>query len=265
MQSKVIETPQSLKFLHSMRDRESLEAALQEGLMYKNNPVKFSPADTNVAWSELLNLVWPTLIPHLDRIGKPWVGLTEQRQNLLLQGIGTMSVSIPMVCFTEVPEGRKLRWQQLLFGGYGVVVRREWLESHGGDRVLYVGAGSEVSIRLFRVLANLQIAGLHVGQSGDVLFDSGQLPAIIDLLAYIQVRKNLEELEWRIAGHHGITGGSPETGKRVPLSLDQIEIILVQNKADIAHFRAIAKDVARRQSVLKIPRIQRQPETLKGP
>ena len=44
-----------------------------------------------------------------------------------------------MLCFTEVVEGKDISSHGNIFGNYGLVVSRRWLESNGGDRVVYVG------------------------------------------------------------------------------------------------------------------------------
>lgn len=135
----------TLKFLHSMRERSFLESALSEGLMLRDHTVQFSPAKTHAQWQALLGEEWSLLMTKLNSLGAPWGGLSEERKNLLMGGIGSISGKIPMLCFTEVPEGRGLSFHHLSFGGYGLVVSRNWLESNGGDRVIYAGNNSSES------------------------------------------------------------------------------------------------------------------------
>ena len=166
-----------------------------------------------------------------------------------------------MLCFTEVHDGRDLFPHFLNFGAYGVVVSRNWLETNGGDRVLYAGARSEVTKRLHRLFVDYQIAGLHV-QNGAVLFTNSSLSPILDLLAYVQQRDQLIEVEWRIAGEHGFTGRRRASGDRIILPLDAIEAVLVQNDDDIAKFEGILKFVPGASSAIDMPPVLAQPPKL---
>jgi hypothetical protein len=257
--------PPKLKFLHSMRTRGFLESALNDGLKYTNQGVRFSPAETPEQWEELLRDVKPRLMQRLEAIGSPWPDIPEDGKALIMRGLGSISGSVPMLCFTEVPEGRDLPAHHLLFGGYGVVVRREWLAANGGDRVLYIGDNSPVSRRLFGIVANLQIANLSRGLAGNVIFATPPMALVLDLFAYVQVRKNLEEFEWRIAGRHGFSGGERDTGKRLPLPMDQIEMVLVQNCSDLKPIEDLVGQLAARQSASSIPRVLCQPAVLQDP
>jgi hypothetical protein len=257
--------PPQLRFLHSMRTRGFLESALADGLMYTDQDVRFSPAETSEQWEELLSDVNPRLMQRLELIGSPWSEIPEDGRALIMRGLGSISGSIPMLCFTEVPEGRDLPAHHLLFGGYGVVVRREWLGLSGGDRVLYIGNNSPVSRRLFGIVASLQIAHLSRGPAGNLIFGTPPTALVLDLFTYVQVRKNLEEFEWRIAGRHGFTGGARDTGKRLSLPMDQIEMVLVQNLSDVKPIEALVGEIAARQSATSMPRVLCQPAVLNDP
>jgi Putative abortive phage resistance protein AbiGi, antitoxin len=252
----------SLKFLHSMRERNYLESALTDGLLLTGHKVKFLPSEKTVDIESLLNDVKPTLLAQLIKIGKPWDCLDEERQKTIFSGIGAISGSIPMLCLTEVPEGRSISFQQFSFGGYGLVIKRQWLEKNEADRVLYIGQNSPVSCHLFRILANLRVSSLFVDGTGQVLFNMSCFPAILDLLAYIEVRENLEEFEWRIVGKTGFMGGKRAKGKRLTIGLDDIEYILVQKSEDIDNLNQLIHSLAISQKSSKIPSILCQPNTI---
>ncbi len=179
-----------------------------------------------------------------------------------MRGIGSISGMIPMLCFTEVPQGRDITYQHLSFGGYGLVVQRQWLESNGADRVLYVGDNSSVSRHIYRILASLQISNLFVDAMGLVLFDNRCSQAVLDLIAYIETRDNLAEFEWRIAGRHGFFGGIRDSGMRIPIRLDQIETVIVQSHDEITVLEALIQSLASSQRPSKIPNVLCQPEIL---
>lgn len=156
----------TLQFLHSMRKPEFLRTALTEGLMFTDHEVSYVPASSSVEWHDLTAETTALLMDRLALLGKPWHSLTEERRISLMSGIGSMRGKIPMICFTEIPEGRQLWFQHLSFGPYGVVVSRGWLERNGADRVLYVGDNSALSRRLYRVIATLIASSVLLGHCG---------------------------------------------------------------------------------------------------
>ena len=232
--------------------------------MLRDHKVQFAPAKTHTQWRTLLGDVWPHLMGKLSSIGAPWEGLSEERKNIVMSGIGSISGEIPMLCFTEVPEGRDLAFHHLSFGAYGLVVNRDWLESSGGDRVMYVGNSSPVSRNLFRVVASLQIASLFRDPTGNVLVNTQPYRPVLDLLAHVETRENLEEYEWRIAGQHGFMGSKRDSGKRLPLPLEQVQTVLVQNPGDVPLLEALVRSIAVRQSAAQTPPVMCQPQVLNG-
>lgn len=204
-----------------MRERSFLEAALTDGLMLTDHRVQFMPAERDDHFESLIYEVWHLLEARLIAIGAPWQTLPEDRRQEIMRGIGSISGMIPMLCFTEVPQGRDITYQHLSFGGYGLVIQRQWLESNGADRVLYVGDNSPVSRHINRILASLKISNLFVdATTGLVVFNNRCSRAVLDLIAYIETRDNLAEFEWRIAGRHGFFGGVRDSGMRIPIGLD---------------------------------------------
>lgn len=226
-----------------MREREFLRSALEEGLMFTDHEVAYMPASSMAEWEDLAAEVSGLLKQRLAALGKPWQTLTEERRKTLMSGIGSMRGKIPMICFTEVPEGRLLWFQHLSFGPYGVVVIGSWLERNGADRVLYVGENSALSRRLYRVIATLIASTVLLGQEGEPEFSSHCFPPILDLLAFIEKRSNLAELEWRIAGHHGFHSGPRVTGKRLPLPLADIEAVLVKEASEVAEIEHLLRSL----------------------
>lgn len=251
-----------LRFLHSMRERNFLESALTEGLMLRDHMVQFAPANTHAHWRSLLGDAWNLLMGKLNSLGAPWEELSEDQKNLIMGGIGSISGAIPMLCFTEVPEGRDVAFHLLSFGGYGLVVNRDWLESSGGDRVIYAGNNSPVSRNLFRVVASLQITNLGLDPGGAVVFNITPFRPVLDLLAHVEIRDNLEEYEWRITGQHGFMGGKRESGKRLPLPIEQVETVLVQNNDDVPLLEELVLSIATIQSASQVPSVICQPAVL---
>jgi hypothetical protein len=245
-----------------MREREFLRSALEEGLMFTDHEVAYMPASSMAEWEDLAAEVSALLQQRLAALGKPWQTLTEERRKTLMSGIGSMRGKIPMICFTEVPEGRQLWFQHLSFGPYGVVVTRSWLERNGADRVLYVGKNSALSRRLYRVIATLIASTVLLGQEGEPVFSSHCFPPILDLLACMEKRSNLAELEWRIAGHHGFHSGPRVTGKRLPLPLADIEAVLVKEASEVAEIEHLLRSLPGSTSIQALPPIIHQPEVL---
>jgi len=195
-------------------------------------------------------------------MGTSWESLTEIRRRVLLMGLGSISGEIPMVCFTEVPDGRDIRDHFLQFGAYGIVVKRSWLDANGADRVIYFGQNSAVSQRIYKIVTGLHISNLHKNADGEVLFEKDTLSSALDLLAYIEVRENISEAEWRIAGNHGFMGGASDADKRLPLTLADIEAVLVQNAPDIDIVEGTIDRLAVEQGVTQTPKVLCQPQTL---
>lgn len=252
----------TLSFVHSMRKRDHLESALAQGLMLTDHKVEFKPATSTEKLSSLLAELMPILLNRLDSIESPWETLSPERQKAILMGLGSISGMIPMICFTEVPEGRDLSFQYLSFGGYGVVVRRNWIEQNGGDRVLYLGDDSAVTRNLYRVIATLNATNLFRTKSGEIVFANHCLPPVLDLLAYMERRDNLPEFEWRVTGPHGFLGGKRATGQRLPLSMTDIEAVLVQKPDEVPEFEALLKTLPA-TGATKLPEVLCQPGTLK--
>lgn len=245
-----------------MRESRHLELALDEGLQLTDHKVELKLSQDHEDWSAFVADTMPLLSRRLTSIGKPWESLDETTRKILLRGIGAISALVPMLCFTEVPEGRNISNHQVGFGAYGLVVRRQWLDEHGADRVIYVGQNSSLSRRLFRVLADFRIASLFAKEDGQVIFDSSCFADLLDLLVHVQVREHLEEFEWRIAGNHGLMGGVKDTGKRLPIRLQDIEYVLVQNQEDIAIFQHHINTIVARESHSSVPKVLHQPDVI---
>lgn len=251
-----------LKFLHCMQKIEYLESALTSGLMFTEHKVEFKPTNDNVEFKNLILELMPYLERRLTSIGRPLIALSEERKGVIFSGIGSISGNIPMLCFTEIPEGRNISNHILSFGGYGLVVRREWLEKNRADRVLYVGENSTVSRNLFRNLSLLRISNIVACNIHQVLFDTTNLPALLDLIAHVETRLNLEEFEWRIAGNHGFMGVQKDTGKKLVIKLDYIEYILVKEKKDISHIESLVKKLSVSQGSISPPKVLYQPTVI---
>jgi hypothetical protein len=244
-----------MKLLHCMKKSEYLEQALCEGLMMRNHEVKFSPAEDPEAWATLIDQILPLLKQKLKSLGVPFDSLSEETRLLLLRGIGSNSGFVPMICLTEVPDGRNVDGHQIAFGSYGLVISRHWVESNGGDRVLYVGHNSASSRRLFVTLAAMKIFSLHVGARNQVLFDNEAFRASLDLLCYVEAREHLEQAEWRLAGNPGWIGGGTPKEIRLNLPIEKIETVLVKNDAEIQPMSALVRKLADKQKSQSSPQV----------
>lgn len=240
-----------IRFLHTMRKPEYLEQALRHGLMLTDHEATFRPFDDDADAARLTGeILLPRLTARLKAIGECEVNL-----NALVAGIGSISGQVPMICFTEVHDGRDLSNHFFTFGAYGVVVNRQWLEANGGDRVLYAGPQSRVTKLLHKLFVEHQLSGLH-SRSGKAMYSSETLSPILDLLAYVETRAHLEEVEWRIAGEHGFTGRKRASGERIQLPLSAIEMVLVQNNADVEYFTSVLKSLPDAASVPMLPAVK---------
>jgi len=245
----------SLRFLHCLRHLDRLQQALSTGVRFTGHPVAFRPADSHDHWSVLLGDLLPLLLSKLQQLGLPWESLSEDRRRAIVLGLGSVSAEIPMICFTEVPDGRSTAMHHYQYGRYGLVVKREWLELNNADRVLYVGDMSAVSKRVFRLVAAANILGMHA-PAGQPLFDNFTMRAALDLIAYVENRQNLEEFEWRIAGRHGLMGGPRDTDTRLPLPLSFVETVFVSDEAELDDMKALVASLASAQAVKHSPEVR---------
>jgi len=101
-----------------------LDQALQKGLMFTAHEVTYSPGNPNT--------LFDTMIPFIDKLltkyGKSFATLAVSEQFKLRLICGTISGSVPMICFAEVSKGSCVDHHGLSFGQWGVVVSRDWLE-----------------------------------------------------------------------------------------------------------------------------------------
>jgi hypothetical protein len=242
-----------------MRERDYLDSALKDGLLLTNHSLTFTPTENRTEMQSLMYEFIPFLKSKLIQLGRPLESLEKSRRKLILQLIGPFNAKTKMLCFTEVSEGRDISYQNLSFGGYGLVIKRTWLEKNNADRVIYIGQNSVVSKHLFRNLCALRIAGLHFNDSEQVLVDPFLYSLFFDLLPYIETRENLEEFEWRIVKNSKSDSKNSQLEDRIQISLDEIEYVLVKNEGDISDFSALIAKLAVQQNTLEIPTVLCQP------
>ncbi len=238
-----------------MGQREHLESALRDGLMLTDHEVQFAPIGDGEAASSLLNQILPLLESRLESLGQPLESLSEERQRVIFLGIGNIKGKVPMLCLTEVPSGRVIDMHRLLFGSYGLVISRDWVERNGGDKVIYIGHNSTVTHQLFINLATLRIFGLFVDRNGQVLFDNESIRPVLNLLSFFQMRDHLEEAEWRITGNHGFMGGERESGKRLPLTLEEIEYVFAPDDREAKELSILVEELKQKQGAKIVPKI----------
>lgn len=208
-------SPSEQRLLHCMSKALYLDQALQKGLMFTAHEVTYSPGNPNT--------LFDTMIPFIDKLltkyGKSFATLAVSEQFKLRLICGTISGSVPMICFAEVSKGSCVDHHGLSFGQWGVVVSRDWLEQQGGDRVVYVGDTSSLSHHFYRVAAVSLIGGLTVNKKGEITIAEEPVRAWLDLFGHLEIRKNMQESEWRIVGTE------KELNTRRFLPFDAIECI----------------------------------------
>ena len=225
--------PSEQRLLHCMSKASYLDEALEKGLMFTAHKVTYSPGDPNA--------LFETMIPFIDKLltkyGKSFATLAVFEQFKLRLICGTISGSLPMICFSEVSKGSRVDHHGLSFGQWGVVVSRDWLEEQGGDRVLYIGESSPLSHHLYQVTTVSLIGGLTVNKSGEINIEEDPVRFWLDFFGYIEIRKNMQESEWRMVG------AKNELNTRRFLPFDAIECIFAPNN-DLQRVRNFVDQLA---------------------
>lgn len=230
--------------------------------MLTDHEVAFAPT-TNPNESEgLLLRVLPLLRGRLQSLGKPLESLDTDRTKVVFGGIGNIRGNVPMLCLTEVPQGRVLDRHRESFGSFGLILKQDWVIRNGADRVIYVGHNSRASQQLFVCLATMRIFGLFVDKTGLLLFDNESTRPALDLLSFFETRDHLEESEWRIAGSAGFMGGVRETGKRLPLLMSDIEYIFAPTAEDVKRLEGTVAELAAMQGTAYLPKVIEFPNVL---
>jgi hypothetical protein len=250
-----------VQFLHCLRNPDWLEQSIRSGLMLTSHPVKFQATDDLDQLGRLLDQIMPLLLERLEGLGRPWGTLSEERRQLLMRGIGSVSGEVPMVCFTAVPPGKLITEHRSVFGDFGVVASRAWIETNGGDRIVYVGDNSALSQTLFLAVGTMNIFSLHI-VNGEPMYENRATSAALRLVCSVERRTHLNEDEWRIWGNPGWMGGRKEVGKRIALPLDEIELVLAPTAAEAKRMEAIVSDEAKKQHARRVPQCIVFPDAL---
>jgi hypothetical protein len=248
----------NIRFLHSLRKLEYLEEALSEGLLFTSHTVNYQPFENTPPDIEVLKNAVSRAANKARSLGA--IEFDERICATIFYG---MSGSVPMICFTEVHDSRDLLTHYMTFGSYGIVVKRDWLESQGGDRVLYTSGKSKVTKELRNLVVELMISGMFL-ENGKAIFNISHMRSIMKIFSHIEKRDHLSEVEWRIAGKHGLTGGESALGKRIPLPLSEVEEVIVHKSEDKPRIRKVLKSIASAQGHTIIPPIKCQPKSIRA-
>lgn len=221
----------NLRLLHCIPKLEYLLLALQSGLMFTDHKVDFRPTNDHNEVTKLVSEVLPVIRNKLAALGLSLETLPKDRKQILFAGLGFMTGSIPMICFTEVPAGKSLTHHRATFGAFGLVPRNSWVAVSNAERIIYAGHNSPASQIIFRCLATMHIFGLHLNRDGLLLFNTETSKAALPLLSYFESRDHLIEAEWRIAGTTGYMGGTRNTGTTIPVAMNDIEYVFAPDFA----------------------------------
>ena len=222
---------------------------------------KFSTDEDSLRkhFNEMLKIInW-----QLNQLGTAYDLLSEDRKFVVNSSLGGISGNIPMLCFTEVAEGKDISSHGNMFGNYGLVVSRRWLEYNGGDRVVYVGDDAVFGTLLARIISSFKILTLRKNDAGLVLFEGHFTEMILGLFCYIEKRTHIEQQEWRIAGKHGFLGGGNSDGEYLPITLNDIEYIFAQNSDEVEKLKVIVKEKIKLENYTgNIPKIMIYPSCI---
>ncbi|MBF0309735.1 MAG: hypothetical protein HQL56_09425 [Magnetococcales bacterium] len=193
------------------------------------------------------------LYQHNELPVKNFAGLSEDRKKVLLSGVGSCRGAVPMLCFTEMQQGRDIAKHKARFGSYGIVVTQEWVREHKGDRVVYIGSqvGKLLAINLGVMLASTIV----LSSDNDPIFQNHYYKKYLDLFCYFQPMKSLvedEEYEWRVVGNHGFLGGGAGSD-HIPLPVEQIKYIFVNDSSDVSEIQNVVNEVCACSGCAKVP------------
>lgn len=235
-----------MKLLHCLQSSQFLEVALRDGFQPKMHPVEFIVSqDNHPVYAE----VFAMLKERLQALNTPYENLPPGWADILCRSVSNLTSKAPMICFTELTDGRDLHDHRFQFGSFGVVVDSSWVGRNGGDRVVYFGDNSEVSVRLYKALAQLRIRGIWVNSRGLPNPNTLDVDLMLGILGYFERRSHIGEQEWRIVGE------CQTPMDNIRISVADIETIYVPDDGWLAHFRQIADELAIQQGVRSVPEV----------
>ena len=233
-------------FLHCMKKFEYLSSAVKDGLMFTSHEVKFLFSQDDTELIKYQNEIMKFINLRLGELGTSFESLPDDRQKIIMMGIGSITGKIPMICFTEVPEGKEIKLHGQMFGYYGVLVRKEFIDKYNGDKVIYVGDNKSVGKLLARIIAIAKSMSLH-RKNSMILFNSDVDKYILSFFGFIENSINFREQEWRIVGNHGFFGGGNDAGTRISIDLSDIEKIFVKEEKEIESIQQLIAEKAKRE------------------
>jgi hypothetical protein len=247
-----------------MKKREYLENSIEEGLMLTGHMVDFKFSSLPADWQKLLQDIIPLVNRRLAELGTTLQSLPEDRKKIIFIGIGSITGEVPMLCFSEVTSGKNISDNKQMFGHYGLVLTRDWVENNGGDKVIYIGNGTTISKHIAYALASLRSLSLFLdNRSNNVVFENYTEKMVLNLFCFIENRININETEWRIAGNPGFMGGKNENGKKYAFPMGDIKYVFVRKKDEIKPISQLLRSKAQKECFSgELPAIIEFPEAM---
>ena len=249
-----------------MKKREWLEQTLRDGLMFTNHEVKFDIVAAYKDQPSFVNEMIRIIDFRLNELGADKLkNLPEDRKMAILHGIGSIQGNIPMLCFTEIADGKDIRLHKEKFGEYGLLIKRQWLESKGADRVIYIGENTRLSNLLAINLSTFRILTLNNKNLNNlVTYNSYFMEMILNLFCFFQSRNNIGEQEFRLPGNHGFTNGKSSAGERLQIPISEIEEVYVKEFDEIGLFKDILNERVKNDEYHRsIPTVSLMPESIR--
>ncbi len=227
----------SLSFLHSMKEKEYLLSAIENGLMFREHNVTFKLSnDEKVLTEDFKNKI------HLveKQLGKSYSELSSREQRIIQFTLAPQTIPVNMLCFTELENRKSMENHTYEYGHYGFIFTQDFIERNNGDRVIYVGDDKAATRRLKNLIDMLCISKLHYNSEGLLLNDIQAYQEIYSNMCFMEPRINLKEFEWRIVQGNNVFDMLGETKSQyLHFKLDDIMHVIVNDNNEIEEVKKL--------------------------